>query len=77
MAAKRKQFRKNEKTRADVADSLFKTLSQKMKIAQEKGNKSEIVVLKRQLKKALISTPVQKDSYTKLWGYDVNILSAS
>ena len=56
MAAKRKQFRKNEKTRADVADSLFKTLSQKMKIAQEKGNKSEIVVLKRQLKKALIST---------------------
>ena len=55
MAAKRKQFRKNEKTRAGVADSLFKTLSQKMKIAQEKGNKSEIVVLKRQLKKALIS----------------------
>ena len=56
MAAKRKQFREMEQMKAKGAASLVEAIGEKLKIAEESGNRRDIVILKRRLKKALIST---------------------
>lgn len=78
MASKRKKHQEQVKKEADAVKSLLERLEEKLNIAEENKNRSEVVVLKRQIKKALISThqvstelpSLEKLDYDDFVGYE-------